>query len=90
MKEKWRNLFLLFLLQFDVWQNNFSKPRKGVTIRGAYRRQPRRIENVISTNRMINIINSIVGFKSPKAANPTMIQNKIIKSILQIIAEQPR
>ena len=59
----------------------------GSLSRGAYRHQTRRIENVINTNRVINAIKSMVGFKSPKAAGPTMVQDKIMKSILQIFAE---
>ena len=32
----------------------------------------------------------MAGFKSPKAAGPTMVQDEAMKSILQTVAEKPR
>ena len=54
----------------------------GSLSRGTYRRQTRRIESVVSTNRVVHAINSMAAFKSPKAAGPIMVQNEIVKSIL--------
>ena len=62
----------------------------GSLSRGVYQCQTGRIENLINTNRVINAINSMAGFKFPKAAGPTMVQDKMMKFILQIIAEKSK
>ena len=90
MEEKWGDLLPLPLLQPDAWQDDFSMPKRGSLSQGAYRRQNRRADNVFNANKVISAVNSLGGFKSPKAAGPTVVQDEAMRSILRTVAERPR
>ena len=55
-----------------------------------YRRQVRRADNLSRANRVVEAVNSLGGFKSPKEGSPTMVRFEALQGIFKSVASKPR
>ena len=88
--ERQRDLLPLPLLEHEYADAMALQAGRGHRSVGAHRRLVRRTENISMANEVIEAINSMAGFASPKEGAPTSNQQHSMSSILGHVSSLPR
>ena len=88
--ERHRDLLPLPLLDTFDGRCQVTRPEKHGLSAGAYRRRLRKYENLNMANEVIETVNQLAGFPSPKAGAPTSNQQHSMETILKQVSNLPR
>ena len=88
--ERHRDLLPLPLLDTFDGRCQVTRPEKHGLSAGAYRRRLRKYENLNMANEVIETVNQLAGFPSPKAGAPTSNQQHSMETILKQVSNLPK